>query len=146
MVVVDKSSKFLCGDDKEREEQVRDHLIANEKTIEIPAENDNLVKGSKMEDILRGSNTHMESAKIITFYPNTVKNEPMWHSWMIFRICAKHQDLKMSLSRSLKCKWSTSHSCPMVRENWPTFWIIGRVLDANGCFVPRMMDWMKFLV
>ena len=41
-VVVDKYSKSSLSDDgEERNEQVEDHLVANEETIKIPAENDN---------------------------------------------------------------------------------------------------------
>ena len=40
-VVVDKSLKsFSCNDGEEHEEQVGDHLIANEVAIKIPMEND----------------------------------------------------------------------------------------------------------
>ena len=43
--VVDKSFKSSsCDDGKEREEQVRDHLVANEKAIEIPAKNNGRVE------------------------------------------------------------------------------------------------------
>ena len=45
VVVVDESSKSSsCDDGEEREEQVGDHLVANEETIEIPAENDGHVE------------------------------------------------------------------------------------------------------
>lgn len=56
-VVVDKSSKIiLCDDNEECKEQLRDHLVANEKAIQIPAKNDCCVKDStKIKDSLRGS-------------------------------------------------------------------------------------------
>ena len=39
--IVDKSSKSSsCDDGEERNEQVGDHLVANEETIKIPTEND----------------------------------------------------------------------------------------------------------
>ena len=41
MAVVDEPSKLnSCNDSEEPEEQVKDHLVANEKAIEIPTEND----------------------------------------------------------------------------------------------------------
>jgi hypothetical protein len=45
MVVMDESSKSSSYDDsEERDEQVRDHLVAIEEAIEIPAENDGHVE------------------------------------------------------------------------------------------------------
>ena len=45
VVVVNESYKSsLCDDGEECEDQVEDHLVANEKTIEIPAENDGRVE------------------------------------------------------------------------------------------------------
>ena len=44
-VIVDKPSRSSsCDDGEEREEQVRDHLIANEEANEIPVENDDRVE------------------------------------------------------------------------------------------------------
>jgi hypothetical protein len=45
VVVVGKSSESsLCKDDKQCNEQVRDHLVADYEAINIPMENDNRVE------------------------------------------------------------------------------------------------------
>ena len=82
---MDESSKSSsCDDGEEHEEQVRDHLVANEETIKIPWRMMAALRDSaKMEDILRGSGARPESGGRITFYPNMAKNRPMWHCWMI---------------------------------------------------------------
>lgn len=45
VVLVDESCKLsLYNNGEEREEQVGDHLVANEEAIKIPAENDGRVE------------------------------------------------------------------------------------------------------
>ena len=45
-VVVGKSYKSsLCNDGEERNEQVGNHLVAYEETIEVPVENDSHIEG-----------------------------------------------------------------------------------------------------
>lgn len=80
--ILKKSSKSsLYNDIEERDEQVKYHLVANEKTIKIIAENDNNIKN--MEDISKGSGVRLENGGRITCYSNTTKNGPMWHCWII---------------------------------------------------------------
>ena len=75
-VVVDESSKLsLCDDGEEREEQVGDHLIANEEAIEIPTENYGRVEVFKNNGRYpKRSDVHLESYGRITFYSNMAKN------------------------------------------------------------------------
>ena len=55
-VIVNKYSKSSsCNDGEEYDEQVEDHVVANDEAIKIP----------------------MENGESTIFYPNTVKNRPM---------------------------------------------------------------------
>ena len=78
VVVVDKSSKSCLGnDDKQRNEHVRDHLVTNYEAIDIPMENDGHVERFvKYKDILRGSDTRMESDGRFTLYTYVHSEEP----------------------------------------------------------------------
>lgn len=45
-ILMNKSSKwYFCDDDEEHEEQVKVHLVAYNKAIEIPPENDDRIEG-----------------------------------------------------------------------------------------------------
>ena len=68
----------FCDDEEERDEQVGNHLVANEEAIKISRRITAALRDlAMMEDIQTGSNVRSESDGRITFYPNTVKNGPM---------------------------------------------------------------------
>lgn len=77
--IMKKSSKSSLFNDID--EQVKYHLVANEKKIKIIAENDNYIEN--MEDISKGSGIRPENSGRITFHSNTAKNGRMWHCWII---------------------------------------------------------------
>lgn len=79
VVVVDKSSKLSsCNDGKEPEEEVGDHLVANEKPIKILAGKDSRVERFSKN----GRYSKRKWRPSITFNPNTTKNGPMWHFFL----------------------------------------------------------------
>lgn len=64
-VVVDEFSKSSsCDDSEECDEQLGDHLDANEEMIKVPTEMMAALRDlAKMENLLRGSGAHLGSGR-----------------------------------------------------------------------------------
>jgi hypothetical protein len=79
VVVVDESSGSSSNNDNEEvDEQVRNHLVANEEAIKFPRRMTAVMTNFvRMDNILRNNDLHLEIGGIITFYPNMVKNGQM---------------------------------------------------------------------
>lgn len=74
-IAVNKSSKSSsCDDGEECDEEVEDHLVANENAIQIFSWRMMVVLKdlAMMQDILKGSGVHPKSGGEITFFSNMV--------------------------------------------------------------------------
>ena len=92
----------MCNDGEEREEQMRNHLVANKKTINLPANNDGRIeKFGKGGEFPKRERHPLGECGRITFYSNTAKKDQ----------CGILDDL-LSLDETLgsedACKWEAA--------------------------------------